>query len=228
MPIDAEETARVRTFIPQKNGIRQFVFRVTITAAALALWFWTQSLISARSFPGSGITDWTHSATSSANNYLYWHPAAANALLILSSAMIDLTGIFLLSRWMFQGEARPFISLVIVLGLRQMMQFCVSLPAPPQQIWHDPGFPSLLVTYHVANDYFFSGHTAIAVVGAIEFYRITKPWGALLGVILVVFEIATVLVLRAHYAMDIFTGVVTGLYASRVTDGLIGRLKRKP
>ena len=51
------------------------------------------------------------------------------------------------------------------------MQACVALPAPTDAIWHYPGFPSLLVTYGVANDYFFSGHTAIAVLAATELAR---------------------------------------------------------
>jgi len=103
---------------------------------------------------------------------------------------------------------------VIVLGLRQIMQACVALPAPPNAIWHYPGFPSLLVTYSVANDYFFSGHTAIAVVGATEMARLGRRWLTGLGVLIVLFEIVTVLVLRAHYTMDVFTGLITGLYAA--------------
>jgi hypothetical protein len=43
-------------------------------------------------------------------------------------------------------------------------------------IWHDPGFPSLLVTDHVANDFFFSGHTAIALFGALELSRFRRNW----------------------------------------------------
>ena len=70
----------------------------------------------------------------------------------------------------------PFLALVIVLGLRQIMQALVSLPAPPNAIWHYPGFPSLLVTYGVANDYFFSGHTAIAVLAATEVARQGRRW----------------------------------------------------
>src|SRR3974377_2570935 len=38
-----------------------------------------------------------------------------------------------------------------------------------------PGFPSLLVTYGVANNYFFSGHTGIAVLGAAELVRPGRP-----------------------------------------------------
>ncbi|HMD15053.1 MAG TPA: hypothetical protein VKH18_00190 [Terriglobales bacterium] len=54
----------------------------------------------------------------------------------MSSAIIDLLGIFLLSKWIFGASARPFLGLVIVLGLRQIMQALVTLPAPPNAIWH--------------------------------------------------------------------------------------------
>ncbi len=198
------------------------VARIVLTAVALVIWFWTQSLIGARGAPASGIEDRIQTATASANSYLLNRPSAANALLLISSGIIDLLGIFLLSMWVFRGELRPFLALVIVLGLRQIMQACVALPAPPDAIWHSPGFPSLLVTYGVANDYFFSGHTAIAVLGATELARLGKRWVAVAGVGIVIFEAATVLILRAHYTMDVFTGLVTGLYAAhlaeRITD----------
>jgi len=74
----------------------------------------------------------------------------------------------LLVRWLFGPSVRPFLGLVLLLGLRQIMQAICALPAPPNMIWHYPGFPSLLVTYNVGNDFFFSGHTAIAVFGGIE------------------------------------------------------------
>jgi hypothetical protein len=144
-------------------------------------------------------------ATATANFYLQAHPFAANALLIVSSAIIDLLGIFLLSKWLFRASARPFIALLIALGLRQIMEALVALPAPPNAIWHYPGFPSLLVAYGVSNDYFFSGHTAIAVLGVTEIARLGHSWVTALGVGIVVFEVLTVLILRAHYTMDVFT-----------------------
>src|ERR1039458_3295175 len=90
--------------------------RLVVTAAALVVWFWTQSLIGARGAPASGIGDRIQAMTAPANLYLHSHPATANALLVVSSAIIDLLGIFLLSMWIFRGEARPFLALVIVLG----------------------------------------------------------------------------------------------------------------
>ena len=197
-----------------------WALRLATTAVALAAWFWTQSLIGARALPASGIGDWTHSVTAPINLYFLTHATAANALLIVSSGLIDLMGVFLLGSWLLQGESQPFLGLVIVLALRQVMQACMALPAPPNQIWHNPGFPSLLVTYGVANDYFFSGHTAIAVLAGTELIRYGRKWLTVLAVTLVIFEVAVVLVLRAHYVMDVFTGLITGLYAAHLADRL--------
>jgi hypothetical protein len=208
-----------------ETGARAFAIRIIITTAALVIWFWTQSLIGARPAPINGIGDGLHSATGPLNLYLQSNPKAANALLIVSSGIIDLLGIFLLSKWIFAAAPRPFLSLIIVLGLRQIMQALVALPAPPNEIWHYPGFPSLLVTYNVANDYFFSAHTAIAVLGVTEIARARKTWLTALAVLIALFEIATVLILRVHYTMDVFTGIVTGLYAAYLANQISSALK---
>jgi PAP2 superfamily C-terminal len=202
-----------------------FAVRLIVTAIALLLWFWTQSLIGARGVPTAAIGDRLQDLTGPLNLYLQSHPWAANALLIVSSGIIDLLGGFLLAKWIFGASFRPFLALVIVLGLRQITQVLVALPTPPNAIWHYPGFPLLLVTYSVANDYFFSGHTAIAVLATTEIARLRRRWSTALGVLIVIFEILTVLTLRVHYTMDVFTGVVTGLYAAYLADRLSTRLK---
>lgn len=212
--IKEAETRRVRP----RWVSTSLLARIALTGAALFVWFWSQGLIGARATPDLAIGDRIHTATAAANFYLHAHPAAANLLLIVSSAIIDLLGIFLLARWIFGASVRPFLGLVIVLGLRQIVQALVALPAPPNAIWHYPGFPSLLVTYSVSNDYFFSGHTAIAVLGAIELSRLKNRWLTSLGILIVIFEVGTVLILRAHYTMDVFTGVVSGLYAAYLAN----------
>ena len=175
---------------------RRLIRRIALTAIALVIWFWTQSLLAKRALPASGIGDALHGMTAGLNSYFFHSPTAANALLILSSALIDGLGIFLLLRWLFGPSVRPFLGLVLLLGLRQIMQALCALPAPPNMIWHYPGFPSALVTYNVGNDFFFSGHTAIAVFGGIELARLGKRWLTIMAVGIVFFEIATVLVLR--------------------------------
>jgi hypothetical protein len=208
----------------KRKRISSFALRLVATIAAFVIWFWTQSLIGARAVPEGAIGDQLLTATTSANLYLQLHPAAANALLIVSSGIIDLLAVFLLSRWIFGGALRPFLSLLIVLGMRQIVQALVALPTPPHAIWHYPGFPSLFVTYGVGNDYFFSGHTAIAVLGAAEMARLGKPWLTWTAILIVLFEAATVLVLRAHYTMDVFTGAIAGLYASHLAARISGAM----
>ena len=199
---------------------RALVTRLLISVAALTLWFWTQSLISKHVSPASGVGDQLLFWTAPINSYLFGHHRTANGLLILVQPSSTWR---VCSCWLAGSlgpSVRPFLGLLLVLGLRQLMQALVALPTPENMIWHYPGFPSLLVTYGVANDYYFSGHTAIAVFGATELARLRRPWVTGLAVVIAVFEVVAVLVLRAHYTMDVFTGAIAALYVASV----IGRL----
>src|SRR5439155_12938120 len=212
----AENSLRWRTLLP----------RLVVTGVVLALWFWTQSLLGARTAPASGVGDTLHNLTASLNSYFAQNPAAADTLLIVSSALIDALGLFLLGSWLFGGSVRPFLGLVLLMVLRQLLQALCSLPVPPGMIWHYPVFPSLLVTYHVANDFFFSGHTAITVFGAIELSRFHRKWLTAVAILVVLFEVASVLILRAHYTMDVFTGILAALWVTRVSERLSPFLDR--
>jgi hypothetical protein len=214
----ATDAQRAMTEADNFSYRRGLLLRFLVAAIVLALWFWTQSLIGARTAPPSGIGDALHNLTVGLNTYFAQNTVAANALLIVSSALIDALGLFLLGRWLFGGTVRPFLGLFLLMALRQLMQAICALPPPPNMIWRYPGFPSLLVTYHVANDFFFSGHTAIAVFGAMELSRLRRHWLTAAAVLIVVFEIAAVLILRAHYTMDVFTGIVAAFWVRDVVN----------
>ena len=215
------------SFAEQPLNRRALVRRSIVTAIVLGIWFWTQSLLGARMSPSVGVGDGLHNLTAGLNSYLAQHSGAANALLIVSSALIDALGLFLLGSWLFGGSVRPFLGLVMLMILRQILQAICALPAPPNMIWHYPGFPSLLVTYHVANDFFFSGHTAIAVFGALELSRFRRRWLTVAAILVALFEAVTVLVLRAHYTMDVFTGMLAALWVARISERLSPFLDRR-
>ena len=204
---------------------RGLLLRFLVTGIVLALWFWTQSLIGARA-PSAEIGDALQNWFGGLNSYFGQHTSAANALLIVSSGFIDALGLFSVAEWIFVGRVRPFLGLVLLLGLRQVIQTLCTLPAPPHMIWRYPGFPSLFVTYNVGNDYFFSGHTAIAVFGAIELARLRKSWLTALAIVVVLFEIAAVLILRAQYTVDVFAGAMAGLWVAAFCDAVSPRLER--
>jgi hypothetical protein len=204
--------------VRQSGRWRVIVLRTAGVAAALGLWFWTQSLIGARGFPQGCVGDGLHELTASVNHWLDEVPGRADCLLVASSLVIDAVGIFLLARSIFGPTIRPLLGLLVIFALRQAAQALTALQPPEGMIWRHPGLPSLLVTYGVASDLFFSGHTAIAVWGGLEIGRLPFKGAAVLGALVALFEASTVIVLRAHYTMDVFTGVVVALLVGAYAD----------
>jgi membrane-associated phospholipid phosphatase len=187
-----------------------WVLRLGLVIAGLAAWFGTQALIGHRPFPDGIIGDYLLDVTQGANTFLHENTRWRHGLLIVSSGIIDLLGVFLLASAVVGSSLRPFLGLLLLFSLRQICQGLCALPPPPGMIWEHPGFPSLLVTYGVSNDLFFSGHTALAVFGAFELARLGRAWRGV-GIAVALFEMAAVIVLRAHWTMDVFAGAVTAL-----------------
>ncbi|MGA3067194.1 MAG: hypothetical protein ABSF29_10140 [Tepidisphaeraceae bacterium] len=196
--------------------------RIAIILLGLALWFWTQTLLARRkpltngTADGGRIGDGIHFLTAKINRDLNQHPKKADALLISSSLVIDLLGFYLLASAIFGSTIEPYLGLLMLFALRQFCQAFCPLPPPPGMIWRSPGFPAILVTYRTSSDLFFSGHTAIAVYGAATLASAFGWIGIALGCAIVLFEAGAVLVLRAHYTMDVFAGIVTALYVHRL------------
>jgi membrane-associated phospholipid phosphatase len=202
----------------------EILARVAGIALALVLWFWTQRLISRKAPTGDGIGDRLHDLTEPLHAWLETHPSAADATLILTSFFIDLFGLYLIGATVFGPTVRPFVAMLMLFALRQVCQGLCTLPFPKGVIWRHPGFPSLLVTYGVSNDFFFSGHTAMAVLGALELAQAAPHWIAAAAVVIAVLEAAAVIVLRAHYLMDVFTAAFVAwaceVAAGRVAPGI--------
>jgi hypothetical protein len=186
--------------------------RFAFVVVGVAAWLWTQELLKDRPSPAGGIGDRVLDFLAAPNRYLHDHPDQADYLLIVSTAIINVLVVFLLTMAIFGPTVRPFLGLLVLFGLRQICQSLCALRAPEGIIWRDPGVPGLLVTYGVANDFFFSGHTALAVLGVIEVVRFGGRRWLILGVPIMLFEATAVLVLRAHYFMDVFTGAIAAAY----------------
>ena len=191
-----------------------------LIAVSLAAWFWTQSLIASRGLKDGQIGDLLHDLTESWNTWLQSHRRVSSGILIASSAGIDLFGVFLIGAGVFGPTLRPFLALLLLFAFRQVCQVVCALPAPPRMIWHHPGFPSLLVTYGTANDFFISGHTAIAVLGAIEAGHLLPAGLGVAVAVVAALEGAVVIVLRAHYTMDVLGAIVAAFCAA----GLAGQI----
>ena len=199
--------------------------RAGAVGVSLVLWFLTQRLIGSRRPHGNGIGDALHVATAGLHGWLEARPRAANVVLAVTSALIDAMGIFLIAASIVGPTLRPFIALLTLFGLRQICQGLSALPAPSGMIWRRPGVPSLFVTYDVGNDFFFSGHTALAVLAAIEVASVAPGWLTAVVAGVAVIEAAAVIVLRAHYTMDVIAAIFAAItcaafagYAAPVFD----------
>ena len=189
--------------------------RAGIIIFSAGCWFRTQTMLEKRKNSRDEITDMLHVISAPLNRYFQKNRRAADILLIISSAFIDAFALFIVLFSVFGPSIRPFVAMLILFGLRQIFQVICALPKPPGLIWHNPGFPSLLVTYEVENDFYFSGHTSIAILATVELFMLNPFYGAAAAAV-ALFEIVTVIVLRAHYTMDVFTAVLAAFCATAV------------
>ena len=201
-------------------NLTTILIRLGIVALALAAWHWTQILIARKSTPRHGLGDLVHDLTARWHGWLSVNDRAANRLLIVSSFFIDVLALSVIALAVFGGSFAPFIALLILFGLRQLSQAICTLPPPPGMIWRHPGSPSLLVTYEVGNDFFFSGHTALAVLGALELAHVGPLWLGITVAVIAVGEMATVLVLRAHYTLDVIAGAAVAFFAYHIAGNV--------
>lgn len=197
--------------MPDFPDLQTIALRLLAVGVALVAWFVTQRMIAARSLVDGAIYDHFHVVTARWNKWLHRHPRSTNAILVASSLGIDVFTLFVLAFAVLGPSFMPFWGLLGLFFLRQMSQASVALPAPEGVIWRHPGFPSLFVTYHVGNDFFFSGHTALATYGAIQIAALHIPVLTALGIAIAVLEAVVVIVLRAHWSMDVLAGLFAAL-----------------
>jgi hypothetical protein len=194
--------------------------RTGVVAGALVIWFWTQSMIGRKAAAKEGIGDAILDLTAHWHRYLSSNPRAANAALIISSLFIDGYGLALIGAAVFGPTFAPFLAIMILFAMRQVCQSVCTLPPPPGIIWRHPGFPSLLVTYDIGNDLFFSGHTGLAVLGAIYAAHSGPQWLAVAAVVITLGQALVVLVLRAHYTLDVVAGAFAAFLAQEMAAAL--------
>ncbi len=192
------------------------ILRTLLLLAFFVMWHLSQVAISDYKdhlvFKG-GIVDQVHVLTDPINAYLNEHRQVSTFLLILTSIEVDVLTLFIFLYSIFSSSARLVIGLTILMLLRQLCEMIVLLPLPPGILWYDTHFPTLFVTYNIKNDFFFSGHTALVIYAATALGDLFKSkkyigflrWG------LIIFQCTVILLLRAHYFMDVFTAFFTAL-----------------
>jgi PAP2 superfamily C-terminal len=217
-----------------KRTFSAIILRIIIISCMIYSWFKTQALIGYHAEVTCGldgqIGDKVLLMITPLNQYVQAHPKLLDWLLISSSLAIDIGSCMLLLLSIFGTTIRPLLGMLLCFAMRQICQLLIILPAPEGMLWRDPSFPSIFVTYSVSNDFFFSGHTSLAILGAIELMRSInskfyfRAW--ILSLFFVIFEILTILILKAHWTLDIFTGIFVAAFCSMIAKSYAGYIDK--
>ena len=217
---------RTMSMLALSQAATRPVLRVMILIACFGLFYGMEQFVGSRGAPDR-IDDLMHDLFTPINGALQVNPRLADASMIAITGLADIAGVGLAVCSIFSRSVRPIVGLVALYGMRQTVEVLCELPVPAGMIWHYPGFPSLLVDYRVVDDFYFSGHTAMVAYATAELAMRRHWWLAALGAGCTLFVAIVLLSLRAHYTMDVFSGVVAALLAVWTGSRVEGYLERR-
>jgi hypothetical protein len=199
---------------------------IALSVAFALLYSGMQYFIGMQPVPTCALTDVLHRVVEPINTYLWTHLWAADTMMILMNALLDILTVFVFIKVLWKKDIRPFFMLMSFFVCRQILQALIQLPIPEHLIWYDPGVPTLLQTYSVSSDFYFSGHTGSSLIAALELAYFRKRWLTIFGFSCFLFEASAVIVGYCHYTMDVYSAIITVLCLVGFTFKYAPRLNR--
>ena len=186
------------------------IFKILYIIAGYVFWITTQKILGLDTISQNSVIDRMHLLVTPINNFLRRNPNFMKYNFILSSLLIDLNVIYIMLKYLLIDDDTRTITLFFSgFILRQICQYINRLPVPKNLIWFNPGFPSIFVTYHVENDFFFSGHTLIAFITGFDIISNGDIISKIYGISFIVYELSVISFTFSHYFMDIYAAVAT-------------------
>ena len=144
--------------------------------------------------------------------YVFWLGTLPVELFFLGIALAVL----------FTGKGiRLGICLYFAYFLHWLFLHATTLPPPDHMVWK---FPEGVFTY--PSDFWFSGHTANAVLIALATLG-RRPWVQGLAWANVVFQILLVLSTRTHYTIDVLGGIFVAYSIHKASLDVVAALDRR-
>ena len=98
---------------------------------------------------------------------------------------------------------------------------------PDGYLWENPGFPSIFVSYHKTNDFFFSSFLGVTLIFALEFEKMDQIILFIISLVVLFFQTLLVIFLRGNYFIDIFAAILFAHYAHMMSNDLANYLDEK-
>ena len=149
-----------------------------------------------------------------ATTYISQNLYIRDYLCIMSSAFLDIMMVTFLIVWVLKGNSwNPLIHMGLFYGVRGgVIQSLIVMQIYDTYLFEYPGFPSLIVPYFRAADFFYSGHSGCAVLLGLQLAEMGYSEMKYIGFILGIFEGFVLTILRVHYSIDIVFGIIISHY----------------
>jgi len=143
-------------------------------------------------------------------------------LLILSSNSLDFLVFFVFIHFtLYCNSCKLILSLGMFYILRLFIQKLLIFSYYDIYLFDYPGFWSFTVPLFRASDFFYSGHVGVCFLSAYYLYT-HKVWTVfIISVFILFLEAYTLIILRAHYCIDIIFGFFIAHYISIVNNTLV-------
>jgi hypothetical protein len=134
--------------------------------------------------------------------------------MISGSNILDVFFISFFILFVVKGNSwNPILHIILFYGVRNILvqQFFL-FEIYDTYLFGDPGFPSIVVPFFRAPDFFYSGHAGCAVLTGLQFRDFGHPKLLYVGIIIAFYEGFIMCVTRAHYSVDIIFGMLIAHY----------------
>lgn len=135
-------------------------------------------------------------------------------LTITGSNLLDVFVVSFMFVYVLNGKSwKPFLHLGMFYALRgAIIQSVFLLEFYDTLLFANPGFPSLIVPFDRAPDFFYSGHVGCALIVGLSLHDMGYNEMFWVGLILAIYEAFVMTVLRAHYSIDVIFGLLVAHY----------------
>lgn len=134
---------------------------------------------------------------------------------LIASCSILSDGVFIgtFLYWILYGKSlRLPISLGFFTIVRLVCLYVWHSPIPVGYLWERPEIPSLVVTFEAEDGFFYCKYLGYLVICSQEWGEQGKRWVKYMIMGACVYLVCLSLILRANYTIDLFTGVVFGIW----------------
>lgn len=135
-------------------------------------------------------------------------------LLISGSNLLDIFFMCYLITFIRHGKSwRSMINFILFFGIRNLIvQSLILLEYYDTYLFQDPGFPSIVVPFQRAPDFFYSGHAGSAMILGLQFSSLGYSQLKYVGIFLSAYEGFVMMVTRTHYSIDVVFGMLMAHY----------------